>query len=282
VSTVKALARRLQPTPLGRVGEWGARRLAGVTPFSGTKQYSAMIRVRNEERYLEPCVLSIVEHVDEVVIIDNRSTDRTPEVVDALCRRYPDKVRGERYEHDVALPGAEDRALLQTPGGAASPRLLANFYNWCVDRCTYPFIVKWDGDMVATSDLGSTFASFRTATEQVMFFFGVNVFRDGRHAVAGVPIADDEPRVFYRRYAEYAPWVGGCEVLESVLLRPRFGLVAHVDRPLYVHMKFCKDGTFANESPDDAAESTAADVPGEPLDATALETIDRWQLANGA
>ncbi len=42
------------------------------------KQISAMMRVKNEEEFLAASVLSIADFVDEIVIIDNLSTDNTP------------------------------------------------------------------------------------------------------------------------------------------------------------------------------------------------------------
>ncbi|SHK97712.1 Glycosyltransferase involved in cell wall bisynthesis [Desulforamulus aeronauticus DSM 10349] len=44
--------------------------------------------VRNEEEWLERCLTSVQRVVDEVVIVDTGSTDKTKEI----CRRYPAKV----------------------------------------------------------------------------------------------------------------------------------------------------------------------------------------------
>jgi glycosyltransferase involved in cell wall biosynthesis len=41
---------------------------------------SAAMIVRDEERFIEECLLSIKEVVDEVVIVDTGSTDKTREI----------------------------------------------------------------------------------------------------------------------------------------------------------------------------------------------------------
>lgn len=41
---------------------------------------SAALIVKNEERFLEPCLLSLKEVVDEIIVVDTGSTDRTKEI----------------------------------------------------------------------------------------------------------------------------------------------------------------------------------------------------------
>jgi glycosyltransferase involved in cell wall biosynthesis len=269
-------------SPVGPLAVHAKRRVIRARAFKGTKAYSAMVRVRNEERYLEPCVLSIVDHVDEVVIIDNRSTDGTAGIIAALAAAYPDKVRPAYYDHDIALQGEQNLALFRSPGGRASPRLLANYYNWCLSKCSNPFIIKWDGDMVATDELAGALDAFRDAEEQILCFFGVNLFGDFRHLLASCAIAGEEPRVFSRRGARYVGYDGPCEGLTSPFLYEEIGLVAHCDVPLYVHLKFCKThDAFLNESSDEAELSRSMARPGVPADQRILDTVARWRLDRG-
>jgi tetratricopeptide (TPR) repeat protein len=48
---------------------------------------SAALIVRNEERHIERCLTSIRDLVDEMVVVDTGSTDRTPELAEALGAR---------------------------------------------------------------------------------------------------------------------------------------------------------------------------------------------------
>src|SRR5215468_218598 len=55
---------------------------------------SFVVPVRNEEKYVRACLQSLVDQdyrsgSYEVIVVDGRSSDRTRELVDEVCRRYP-------------------------------------------------------------------------------------------------------------------------------------------------------------------------------------------------
>jgi len=71
---------------------------------------SAAMIVRNEERFIEECLLSIKEVVDEVVIVDTGSTDRTMEI----ALQHGAKVYDFPWTGDFAA--ARNRALEHSGG----------------------------------------------------------------------------------------------------------------------------------------------------------------------
>jgi len=86
---------------------------------------SALVRVKNEEWWIEPSILSIKDLVHEYIVID-ASTDRTPEIIDRLRDEYGlNMVHIMDFDEDIA---------------AASQRGL--------ERCTCRWILRWDGDFV--------------------------------------------------------------------------------------------------------------------------------------
>ena len=56
-----------------------------VQPPAGV---SLCMIVKNEERFLEACLESVKDYVDEINIVDTGSTDRTLEI----ARRYTDRI----------------------------------------------------------------------------------------------------------------------------------------------------------------------------------------------
>jgi hypothetical protein len=116
--------------------------------LSSPRRISAMLRVRDEEEFLHAAVSSIADLVDEIVLVDNQSTDRTPEIVRQLASEHSDKVAVHAYPHPVARVGAEQAAAARGRR-EAGVRTLAEYYNWCLARCREPFVLKWDGDMIA-------------------------------------------------------------------------------------------------------------------------------------
>lgn len=66
------------------------------TPTADAPRVSVMVPARNEERCVEACVASLCE-LDypnvEVLVLDDGSTDATPEILGRLAKRYPDRLR---------------------------------------------------------------------------------------------------------------------------------------------------------------------------------------------
>jgi glycosyltransferase involved in cell wall biosynthesis len=96
-------------------------------PAERPQGISAVVRVWNEEEWIEPCLRSVSDAVDEMVVVDNGSTDRTPELLARLHRALAPKLKlFSRPELDhVALS------------------------NFALAQATYRWALKWDGDFVA-------------------------------------------------------------------------------------------------------------------------------------
>lgn len=237
---IKHLVEQARSAALSR--RWRAKR----------KPVSGLIRVRNGEEFLLPSAESIIALVDELVLVDNFSRDKTPAVIEALTARYPDKVRAFRYEHDVA-PVGEDSAQLNA-SDPHSPRLAHNYSNWCIAKCHFPFVLKWDDDMIATDGLGSEMAEFRMGRNLLFEFGGHNIHSDLAHVLswrAGV-----EPRVFPRetrfKMFDFGNVVGenssGKYLGEAPAIWVSAQFTLRTDQPLYAHMKYCKRAPGSNQS----------------------------------
>lgn len=260
------------------------------------KAVSAMVRIRNEDEFLYPAVKSIVEHVEEVVLIDHLSTDRTPQIIAQLVAEHPERVRAVRYPHEVFKYGAENDAHRRRWFSRFSPHLMSNFYNWCLKQCTRSYVLKWDADMVATESFYRALNAFRrTDGKDVMMFAGVNLYPDFRHALAPVsgdlndpmlrtlhqsyvrPDAVAEPRLFPRRMAGYDSGFWFCErLLTPFMHHPKHLL--NVDAPCYLHLKYCKRDPYNNMS-DDLRQAIRDNMKaGDELPSDVRVSVTRWRL----
>ena len=257
------------------------------------KRISAMMRVKNEEAFLRASAELILPMVDEIVIIDNNSSDATPRVAADLALSFPAKVRVYDYPHEIAKVGSENQALAATPASRASPRLLANYYNWCLRRCRMNFVLKWDGDMVATPAFAAHIDIFKNSSYVMMGVFGANLHPDRRHLVAASesarreikkgmdldetsvlnwtsPYTALEPRLFPRLFSNYRADRWWCEVLYSPW--ERWPSLSFDPRPPdlrflakdcgYLHLKYCKSSPYENFSNDFAELIKIGVVPG--------------------
>ncbi len=109
---------------------------------------SAIIRLRNEEDYLELAINSILPFFDEVVIVYNGCTDRTPEIVERFAAQEPKRVKAFHYLPEV-FPPESDRHRRLPPDHVSS---LAHYYNFALSQTTRRICAKWDGDMIAAPE----------------------------------------------------------------------------------------------------------------------------------
>lgn len=100
---------------------------------------SALMRVKNEAQWIEIAIRSLAPFVEQFSIVDNGSTDGTPEIIRRVARELD-----LRYVLEI-LP-TEDF-------GEVCDRALAN------TTCTW--VLRWDGDMIARTGGKESFAGIR-------------------------------------------------------------------------------------------------------------------------
>ena len=111
-----------------RVKKKKRRPVRNVRPASSGPLLSLAMMVKNEEEFLEPALLSARDWVDEMVVVDTGSTDRTVEIARDLGARVEyfewcnsfSKARNETLRHSrgewVAILDADERFRGQQPG----------------------------------------------------------------------------------------------------------------------------------------------------------------------
>lgn len=246
-------------------------------PRPAAKTISAMVRVKNEGEFVEASVRSIVDLVDEVVIVDNLSTDQTPQIIAKLASEYPEKIRTYSYEYRLARQGEENAALASSGDWRSSPHSIANFYEYCISLCNHPYILKWDADTIATQAMAPALERFRSNSAEVLWHIGANVHENRRVLIAGHPYEDPEPRLFRRKFARYDNELVYYETLQSPFLRDDLGKFSErCPEILYVHMKYCKKDRFSNVSEDLRRREIKNNMPGAVASPDILNTLSRW------
>jgi hypothetical protein len=109
--------------------------------------FTAVLRLKDEARSLPWTLPPLLRAVQRIVIVDNGSTDGTPQIARRIAAEHDAGERLEVHEYPFAIApcGAEH---LSTP--ADSLHSLAYYYNWSFAHVRTNYALKWDGDMVLT------------------------------------------------------------------------------------------------------------------------------------
>lgn len=109
---------------------------------------SACIRVRNESQFMEAAVRSIVDLVDEVVLCVQPSDDDTLEIAEAMSVIYP-KIKV--YYYPLVPDWIDTKGFYEKDPD--QPGHLVHMSNWALSKCTYKYILKVEGDVIALPTL---------------------------------------------------------------------------------------------------------------------------------
>ena len=177
--------------------------------FKRKKGVSAMLRLKNEEANIKSVLISCLKVFDEIVIIDNNSTDETMNIVASvrdIQSSYAEKIKTFAYPFDIARCGQENYECAEN-----SVHSLAFFYNYCLSLCEFSHVFKWDGDMILPDHMVNSFQAFKNrlfkkdalCTPLSTVFgvpLGITVFRghNGKNYFKASEV-EAEPRLFENR-----------------------------------------------------------------------------------
>ena len=119
-----------------------------INRITRKKGISCMLRVKNEEKKVWSCLNSIFPVFDEIVFIDNGSTDNTLSIVkDFISKNKAENIVVYHYPYHISRCGEEHHL---TPDN--SIHSLVYYYNFCLSKCHYSYVCKWDADMILHPD----------------------------------------------------------------------------------------------------------------------------------
>jgi len=163
--------------------------LLKMVPFSKRPHgLSIIMRVKNEVDWIRPSILSIIDIADEIVIVDNGSTDGTYQVLEEMASK------------EKGLISIWQRPDLDQ----------CSLSNFALEQTRFRWIFRWDGDMVAhtsgehaISDLRDRLLSLDSRHYYVIYLRHINLSGDLLHQDSREMVHIEEYIHIYSEAARY-------------------------------------------------------------------------------
>src|SRR5215211_5935837 len=111
--------------------------------------FTAVLRVKDEARSLPWVLPGVLRSVEKTIVVDNGSTDGTPDVAREVAEGLGLGERLEVLSYPFAVSRCGPEHLWTYPDSVHS---LTYFYNWSFSHVGTRYALKWDGDMVLTPE----------------------------------------------------------------------------------------------------------------------------------
>ena len=110
------------------------------------KGISGVARLKNSEDFLEATIESYIGLLDEIILVNNMSTDTTEKICLKLQKKYPKIIKYFSYDYEVYPPWHNIKPT------SNSIHSLAYYYNWSFSQSTYSHVMKLDDDNLAIKE----------------------------------------------------------------------------------------------------------------------------------
>jgi glycosyltransferase involved in cell wall biosynthesis len=211
------------------------------------KGISLIIRAKNEEKNIELCLNSVIDLVDEIIFVDNKSTDLTYNIVKSYSDKF-NKIKLYQYNIDVNKVGIEHQNAIKNN----NPNTLGTFYNWCLSKSTKNNIFKWDADFICLRNNFIQLVDIYNLKERedkfAIWFTGCTLFENNNNYYINPSSFYNEYRIF--SYKNNFSWYDGevCEYTEPYLETCPINKKHRYEFPLFYELKRTSMDEFKERS----------------------------------
>lgn len=126
---------------------------------------SACIRVRNESQFMGAAVRSVVDLVDEVVLLVQPSDDNTLELAHELAETYS---KVNVYYYPLVPDWIDTKGFYEK--NPDEPGHMVHMSNYALSKCKYSWILKVEGDVIALPTLADILQDVRNSFGKPQYY----------------------------------------------------------------------------------------------------------------
>jgi len=113
------------------------------------KRVAGIMRVKNDGMFIEDCIESCIEALDELIVVHNDCTDNSVEEIEKMAAKYPDKIRHYAYPYEVwAFNLSKEQFDCVKSLDEDDPHLFSSYSNFALSKVTADYALKIDADQI--------------------------------------------------------------------------------------------------------------------------------------
>lgn len=193
---------------------------------------SAMMRIKNEEEWIEYSILSIRDCCDEIVVVLQNCTDRTEDIIRSL--NLPNiKILYFPFE---SFPNQPD--YFQFPIDSVHNR--AYYYNWALNQTSFKWVLKWDGDQAMFEEASKIIRRIISEDFDIVHFYGIDIFDKEFKFMCSEPYCGNEPSLFKVNSRTFYYPGDLCEYFSYPVRKSpiRKSKIYNIQEPIFLHFKY--------------------------------------------
>lgn len=110
---------------------------------------SGIMRVKNDGPFIERCIESCIDALDELIVVHNDCTDNSVVEIDKMVARYPDKIKRYEYPHHIyGMNITKEVFEMVRSLPEDSPNLFSTYSNFALSKVTSEYALIIDADQI--------------------------------------------------------------------------------------------------------------------------------------
>ena len=181
---------------------------------------AGILRVKNDGMFIERCIESCIDALDELIVVYNDCTDNSVAEIDKMVARYPNKIKRYEYPHRILgmnITREEYEVAKNLPEG--HPSLISTYNNFALGKVTCDYAVKIDADQIYFTEQMKKWCDFVRECKPQKKTLGVIIGKIFSKYISGYWILSTKYgkivhllptwllRIFYPAYISYAKYL---------------------------------------------------------------------------